>query len=307
MRTPVIFVVFNRPDSTARVFEAIRRARPSRLLVIADGPRSNRPDDLEKCTLVRKLIDDGVDWPCQIERRYSSTNFGCGRGVSSGLTWAFEKVDRAIILEDDCLPDQTFFPFCEELLERYANDEQIMHIAGSNLLQGKVEFSASYTVSRYGGIWGWATWRRAWTKYDFDMKTWSRLRENSTFLRQRTESKTEEAIRLEIFDKVADHQIDTWDYQWIYSKLVIDGQSIIPLTNLIKNIGFDAAGTHIKTKPAPIYRQEARPLSLPLAHPENLTPNQAYDKLYSKLLFKRAGLKTHVGKVVRKLISFAHE
>ena len=168
MLTPIVFLIFNRPDTTKRVFEAIRQAKPKKLLVVADGPRDDRQGEAEKCAAVRSIIDT-VDWDCKVLTNYADVNLGCGLRVSSGLDWVFEQVEEAIILEDDCLPHPSFFPFCEEMLDLYRHDERIMHIAGTNSLEEWKSDVQSYHFSYTGGIWGWATWQRAWKYYHFKM------------------------------------------------------------------------------------------------------------------------------------------
>src|SRR6266566_849672 len=177
LSTPVAFIIFNRSERTAEVFGAIRAARPAQLFVIADGPRPDVESDATKCAATRAIIER-VDWPCQIFRRYADKNIGLRRNVSEGLDWVFNQTERAIILEDDCLPDPSFFPFCEELLERYAEDRHVAMIGGTNL---DPEHAAprgedSYYFSRFWQIWGWATWRRVWQLCDHEMKEWPELR-----------------------------------------------------------------------------------------------------------------------------------
>ena len=180
MKTPVAFIIFNRPDTTKRVFEAIRQAKPPKLFVIADGSRSDRLGEAEKCAATRAIID-GVDWECEILTNYSDVNLGCKIRVSSGLDWVFSEVEEAIILEDDCLPHPSFFAFCEELLEKYRNDSRIMQICGSNVLKDQVNIDDSYYFSKYGPIWGWASWRRAWQEYDVDMKLWAEVKKRKLY------------------------------------------------------------------------------------------------------------------------------
>src|SRR5215831_3805810 len=158
MRTPVALIIFNRPDVTERVFAEIAHARPRKLLVIADGPRFNRPGEAEKCTATRAIIDR-VNWECEVLKNYSDVNLGCGGRESSAMIWIFEQAEEAIILEDDTLPQPTFFRFCEELLEKYRDDERVMHISGDNWLFGQKRISDSYFFSHYCLSWGWASWR----------------------------------------------------------------------------------------------------------------------------------------------------
>lgn len=166
--TPVLLIVFNRPDPSAKVFAAIRQARPQRLFVAADGPRENRPGESDLCAQVRNIVT-AVDWTCECKTLFQPNNLGCGRAVSTAITWFFDNVERGIILEDDTVPEPSFFPFCTTMLDRYARDERIMHICGSNFQRGKTWGPAPYYLSYYSMIWGWATWRRAWKKYDFEL------------------------------------------------------------------------------------------------------------------------------------------
>ena len=186
LQTPVVLLIFNRPDTTERVFETIRQAKPPKLLVVADGPRADKPGEAEKCAAVRAILDR-VDWDCQVIQNYADTNLGCRERVSSGLNWVFETVEEAIILEDDCLPHPTFFRFCEELLERYRHDDRIMTISGNNLQFGRPHTEDGYYFSRYTHIWGWASWRRAWRFYDLEMKAWPELR-NTNWLAEKMKS-----------------------------------------------------------------------------------------------------------------------
>ncbi len=162
LKTTIAFLIFNRPDATERVFEEIGKAKPPMLLVIADGPRAQVPEDAEKCAASRAIIEQ-ADWDCRIVKNYSDINMGCRNRVSSGLNWVFDTVEKAIILEDDCLPSPSFFRFCQELLTYYQDDVRVMTINGTNWQLGWKIGDGSYYFSRFNLIWGWATWRRAWT------------------------------------------------------------------------------------------------------------------------------------------------
>src|SRR6266480_8001684 len=179
LTTPVVFIIFNRPTPTAKVFAAIQAARPPKLFVIADGPRANVASDRDNCAAARVIVDL-VDWPCEVAKRFANANLGLRRNVAEGLDWVFAQSERAIILEDDCLPDPSFFPFCEELLERYHDDATVGMICGTNLAprETATNDAASYYFSRYCYIWGWATWRRAWRCYDREMTEWPSLGKN---------------------------------------------------------------------------------------------------------------------------------
>ncbi len=240
--TPVAFLVFNRPESTRHVFQAIRAARPQQLLVIADAPRIDRPDDIAKCAATRAIIDE-VDWECQVFKNYAEANLGCGLRVSSGLDWVFQQVESAIILEDDCVPDPSFFPYCTELLAHYQDDSRIAHISGNNFQFGQQRGEASYFYSRYAHMWGWATWRRAWAYYDYDLKQWPNLR-STDWLETLLDTPAAVANWRQIFDRMYNAEIDTWDYQWTFACWRNDSLCIHPQVDLVSNIGFDADGTH---------------------------------------------------------------
>ena len=240
LNTPVVFLIFRRPDLTAQVFEAIRQAKPTKLLVVADGPRNE--DEVVLCQQSREITEQ-IDWECEVFRNYSDVNLGCRERVASGITWAFEQVEEAIILEDDCLPTFSFFTFCETLIERYRYDERIMMISGDNFQMGNIRNEYSYYFSRYVHIWGWASWRRAWKHYDVEMKTWLQFKEQG-FIQSICENRHEQEYWIDIFDQVFSGVINTWDYQWLYASWTQSGLSIIPSYNLVKNIGCGLDATH---------------------------------------------------------------
>ena len=244
MKTPVAFIIFKRPDTTERVFEAIRQAQPPKLLVIADEARPNILGEVEKCAATRAIIDR-VDWDCQVLKNYADENMGCRKRVSSGLDWVFDTVEEAIILEDDCVPDPTFFRFCEEMLEKYRDDQRIMTICGTNVLGEWKSNLQSYLFSSYYSCWGWATWRRAWSYYDVEMKLWSNS-EIKKRVREILANEQQYRIWEKLFNNV--DLADTWDFQWFFSYLLQSGLVIIPAVNLVSNIGFSAEATHTKEK-----------------------------------------------------------
>lgn len=242
---PVALFFFNRPALTAQVFERIRQARPERLFLVADGPRANHPEDEERCAAAR-AITAAVDWPCEVSTDFSEQNLGCRRRISSGLSWVFDEVPEAIILEDDCLPDASFFTFCADMLERYRDDTRVMHIGGSNFQNGRKRGEGSYYFSRYTLTWGWATWRRAWQHYDVDMAVWPRVsREN--LLAPLLRDPFEISFWNEIFSGVFDQTVDTWDYQWTLACWMQHGLSIVPNDNLVTNIGAGPDALHFKS------------------------------------------------------------
>ncbi len=244
LEKPVAFIVFNRPHTTKRVFEVIRSAKPPILLVIADGPRNNRQGEIDKCQAVRDIIDT-VDWPCRVLKNFSDINLGCRRRVSSGITWVFDHVEDAIILEDDCLPDPSFFYFCQEMLERYKNDPRIMHICGCNFQDGYIHGDGSYYFSKFSHIWGWASWRRAWRHYDVAMTSFPSFKEQGQ-IQNIFPNKNTHKDWLSKLQAVYSGEIDTWDLQWMYTVWIQNGLSIIPNVNMISNIGFGPDATHTK-------------------------------------------------------------
>lgn len=240
----VVFMIYRRPELTAKVFSRIVDVRPRKLFVIADGPRGGVEEDQEKVERTRKIVEK-IDWPCEVLKNYSDVNLGCRKRVSSGLDWVFNQVEDAIILEDDCLPDPSFFPFCQELLEKYRNDDRIMHISGDNFQNGIKRSEFSYYFSKYAHVWGWATWRRAWRRYDIDMKQWHVFEESDAF-RQLCPGDKERRYWIEIFAGTYQGLIDTWDYAWMLSVWVNSGLAILPEVNLVNNIGHELDGTHTK-------------------------------------------------------------
>jgi len=279
LKTPVAFIIFNRPETTRRVFAEITKARPPKLLVIADGPRADHLDDAEKCTDVRAIID-GVDWDCEVLKNYSDVNLGCKRRVSSGLDWVFDTVEKAIILEDDCLPHPTFFRFCEEMLEKYRDDKRIAMISGNNFQFGRKRTECSYYFSRYTHIWGWASWRRAWDNYDVDMKIWPEIRDG-WWLKDLLGARRSVWYWKYIFENVYQGKIDTWDYQWIFSCWIQNALTVIPNVNLVSNIGFGQEAVHTKIQNM-FSAMETEAIIFPIVHPPYVIRDSIADSITEK-------------------------
>jgi hypothetical protein len=265
LTVPVVFIIFNRYDLTQKVFKEIAAARPSRLFVIADGPRQHIAEEEEQCLAVRSIVNQ-VNWPCEVIKNFSDINLGCKQRISSGLDWVFNQVEEAIILEDDCLPHPTFFRFCEELLNRYCNDERIFAISGNNFQFGRCRTQDSYYFSRYHHCWGWATWKRAWQFYDVEMKLWPHIRD-SGWLYDILGSPSAVRYWSYKFQAVYDHKIDTWDFPFTFACWLQNGLNILPNVNLISNIGFDDDGTHNRYSKNPYANIPTEALSFPLRHP----------------------------------------
>jgi hypothetical protein len=274
----ISFLIFNRPDTTRRVMSEIRRVRPAKLLVIADGPRPDHPTDKEKCAETRAIINE-IDWPCEVLTNYSEINLGCKRRVSSGLNWVFSLVDHSIILEDDIIPDQSFFRYCDELLELYANDQRIGAICGANFQKGVTRSSASYYFSAYYHVWGWASWSRAWKHYDVDMKLWPEIRDTK-FLCSLFPNQDCLKYWSSIFDTVYQQKIDTWDYQWVFSCCANSMLSILPNVNLVRNIGMGPNATHTTDVNSPYGKIPVRSMVFPLVHPQFVMRNEDADEFF---------------------------
>jgi hypothetical protein len=236
----VLFVIFNRPATTLRVFEAIKKAQPSQLFIAADGPRYPLKNEFSLCRDVR-AIAELVDWPCEVHTLFQDTNLGCGRGVSTALDWFFSKIEEGIILEDDCLPSDDFFTFCAQGLAQYRQDERVTMITGTNYLLGKYAQWSGHYLSKHYPIWGWATWRRAWQLYRYDLSSWDSelsIKELRGFFGNVLIAKK----WAQQFDQVKHRLIDTWDIQWVFACVKARALCATPLQNLVSNI--DPGGAH---------------------------------------------------------------
>lgn len=298
LSTPVGFLVFNRPDATRRVFERIAAVKPSRLLIVADGPRAGRTGEQELCALTRAIVER-VDWECQVSTNYADGNMGCKRRVSSGIDWIFQQVESAIILEDDCLPHPSFFPYCEELLERYRDDERVAMISGDNFQHPSRQYEYSYYYSRYVHIWGWASWRRAWRGYDVDLSLWPTARENGALEDVLCDPEAAKAWR-EIFDAVYAGRIDTWDYQWTFACWMQHRLSILPRVNLVSNIGFGAGATHT-TGDGPLARLSVQAMQFPLDHPPYMIRDRRADQYTQRSVLGTPGLVARAFKLSKQV------
>lgn len=281
LRTPVLLIAFNRLDTLMSVFEAISKARPPRLYIAVDGPRENHPGEFEKVQAVREFALNNVGWSCELKTLFRDKNLGCKNAVSSAINWFFEHEEQGIILEDDCLPGQSFFWFCEELLEKYKNDIRIGQISGFNPLSNRSFSGDSYLFSKFGPIWGWASWRRAWENYDVKFLEWPDFKKNGMvdFI---IDSFWERSWREFYFDEVYWGRLNTWDYQWAFCKLVNNQLSIIPAKNLISNIGFGKEATHTSGTLPKNMRQIVELPDLELKHPKFFIRNRMFEKTYLK-------------------------
>jgi hypothetical protein len=242
LSTPVVLIIFNRPHLVRQVWETIRAARPSRLFVVADGPRPDRPEDVALCAACRAIVAQ-VDWPCQVERNYAVSNLNCGLRVATGLDWVFAQVEEAIVLEDDILPDPSFFGFCQDLLARYRHDEQCMGIGGYNVLGEWRRAECSYFFHRHPVTWGWATWARAWRSFDYDLERYRAWNVHERLMAHLSDPEMA-AYYWDLFQHLRPAVTDAWDTQWALICAVLGGRWISPTVNLVTNVGFDRDATH---------------------------------------------------------------
>jgi hypothetical protein len=302
LNTPVLFLIFNRPDTTQKVFDAIKKAKPKQLFVAADGPRENKEGEKEKCEQARKVIEQ-VDWDCKVKTLFRDKNLGCKVAVSSAIDWFFENVKEGIILEYDCLPDQSFFWFCRELLEHYRDDTRIMTISGDNFQFDRKRGEGTYYFSKYVHIWGWATWRRAWKHYDVNMKNFGEFKKEAQ-INNVFNIKQQQKYWMKIFQLVHEGKIDTWDYQWAYTCFINNGLCVTPNVNLVSNIGFSSNNTHTKDKSSTFSEMKAREIT-DIIYPNFVLADQEADLLTPKLCFGNKNIferaKNKALRIVKKL------
>jgi hypothetical protein len=282
LSTPVAFFIFNRPHTTAQVFEQIRQAKPAQLLVIADGPRAGHPDDVENCAATRAIIEQ-VDWDCEVTKNYADTNLGCKIRVAGGIDWVFDLVEEAILLEDDILPHPTFFRYCQELLEKYRHDERIMMISGCNFLFGNRRTTNSYYYSYCVHCWGWATWRRAWRHYDVNMALWPEFRDGGLLQDVLGANNTSAPTWYKFLEATYQGQINSWDFQWVFTCWTQNGLSIMPNANLVANIGFGPGATHTMDTGSITANLPTVAMDFPLSHPRFIVRDTVADNYEQQL------------------------
>ena len=279
LRTPVLFIAFNRYDSAIQVFEAIRQAKPPRFYFACDGPRNEQ--ERARCEKVRSIVDL-VDWECEVFTKFSEKNLGVMMGESTAMDWFWENEEEGIVLEDDTYPSQSFFWYCQELLEKYRNDDRVWCIMGNNLMtEWEVKGKESYYFSAhgYGAYWGWAGWRRVWQKYDVQMKDWPEVRDSGLLMGQfLTKGEMKEAYLL--FEAQYDGRIRSWDYQMDLARHLNRGVTCMPNTNMIRNIGFGSEGTHTVNENDRRNKEDLYEMKFPLVHPKYMLVDQERDLAY---------------------------
>ena len=264
--SPVLLLTFNRPDTTAQVIDALRKVRPQHVFVFSDGPREGVEGERELVEATRAVIDKEIDWDPRIERRVNDANQGLFAGVTGALDWFFSRVREGIILEDDCVPHPDFFAYCDQLLERYRDDERVWCISGDNSMDLPISGNASYGFIRDPLIWGWATWARAWKQFDPDLTSWKNIR-GTAAERELYPDRVERRVRRDTLDRYLDSGIDAWGFRWKYTVHRHHGLVAVPRVNLVSNIGWNRAdATH--TTGSSLRAAKPTEAILPLQHPE---------------------------------------
>jgi hypothetical protein len=288
LKTAVLFIVFNRLETAKLVFEQIRQARPPRLYIASDGPRSTHPEEQKWVEEVRKIAGF-VDWPCDVQVLFHTNNLGCGPAVITAVDWFFQTEQEGIILEDDTVPVQSFFWFCEQLLEKYQDDERIGMIAGSNHLSYSNDHS-SYYFSKNKACWGWATWRRSWKSMDFAMG-WRSGPQSESVMKNMGVTKHHANHWNNAIQAIDSQTVSAWDWQWYLSLASQNQLTIFPETSLISNIGFGANATHTLGSAKPEYTATTD-IEFPLRAPGLVCPDYQFDKRFENQKFRSGPLLT---------------
>ncbi|MFD1142281.1 nucleotide-diphospho-sugar transferase [Larkinella insperata] len=283
---PILFLLFNRPDLARQVLNRIRQIQPRELFVSIDGPRPNHPTDAEQVAQSIALLDE-IDWPCQVHRLIQDQNLGCRQAVSTAITWFFEQVEMGIILEDDCLPDPSFFTFCRENLHHHRDNATVMHIGGVNFQNGQWHGDGSYFYTKICHVWGWASWRRAWEKYDVSMDSYPVFRKQNRIADLFSDPKVQE-FWIEAFDSVASGRVSSWAYPWVYTIWINNGLCIYPNRNLITNIGFGGDATHTRDDNDSLANQPLQAIT-EVKHPAFLIENVQATDYSANNYFKKPG------------------
>lgn len=299
--SPVLFLIFNRPDITRQVFDAIQKARPPRLYIAADGPRLDRAGEKEKCEAARAIVT-GIDWNCHVKTLFRDENLGCSAAVSEAITWFFSHEEKGIILEDDCLPEPSFFRFVDELLDRYRDDNRIAVISGDNFQLKPRRDDRSYYYSMFNHVWGWASWRRAWRLYDHEMNDWPTIRDGKWLL-DALGSIAAAKYWTGLFEETWKGNIDTWDYRWTFSVWREGMITVLPKVNLVRNIGFRHDATYTTGSNAGDPSSVTQSMDFPLHHPSYMIIDRMADKFTMADHFRNIALWKRVIIKLKRIIN----
>ena len=274
LNTPILLLIFNRPEETAKVFSKIRAQKPKQLYIAADGPRINHLSDTELCNQCREIVKK-IDWDCEFKLLFRDQNLGCGEGPATAISWFFDHVEKGIILEDDCLPNKSFFTFCETLLSRYAMENEVMMICGTSYQSTSLDKN-TYYFSKYPHAWGWATWKNSWKKYSYSL-THESPEEICTVINSTFSDNRERRLWKYNMD-IIKNGLDAWDYQWMYWIWKNNGLCIIPWKNTISNIGFGETATHTFDSDSSQSEMQQYEIET-IIHPKQISLNQKADKV----------------------------
>lgn len=282
INTPVVLFIYKRGNNLVDICKTLKKSKVKAIYIVADGPKNAAEKILTD--QVRNLLESLITWECKVYKNYSDTNLGLKERFSSGISWVFNQTDRAIFIEDDCLPDPSFFPFCEELLEKYKNNNRVISVAGNNFQSPTNKVADSYYFSRYPHVWGWATWKRVWDKYDSGIGDWPKLRQSGWLSKVYPDRFFIRKFWTYIFDRLYSGKINTWDYQLSYLSLKMGGFNIIPNVNLVKNVGYGEDATNLKKKNKTI-NVPTNNINFPLIHPKEITYADQQDKYIEELVY----------------------
>ncbi|MBU1217147.1 nucleotide-diphospho-sugar transferase [bacterium] len=300
LNTAVLFLVFNRLDTTKQVFESIRQAKPPRLYIAADGARETKDGEVQRVNAVRDYVISNIDWECEVKTLFREQNLGCKYAVSGAIDWFFENEEMGIILEDDCLPSQSFFWFCEELLKRYKDEDNVFLISGDGRGTKQINIDYDYDFVKYSLIWGWASWSRVWKKYDVKMSDWN---DNKLkIINNISQFSSTRRYWESAFENTYDNKIDTWDYQFSYTLQKNQGLCIVPKVNMISNIGFGVDATHTSDSDNINANLPNLDLEFPIVHPSEVVSNKLLNKFYDLNEFKIPHLVTRIINKLSRLI-----
>ncbi len=302
LEVPVVYCFFNRFECTKQSFDRIKKSKPQKLYLISDGARTHVKNESEKVRVIRDYVLNNIDWECEVYTNFADSNMGCGRRMSSGITWVFEHEEEAIIIEDDCLVDISFFRFCQELLNRYRDNEKIKIISGYRSLEGQ-NTKESYLFSGFTEIWGWATWKRVWDKYDYDIPQWKN--QKFTKYMSRLMNVTAQSKYKYYFDCVFEHKLDTWDYQLQYQIFRDEGLTVLPKASMVRNVGFGVDATHTTEEPQGIDVNTIQEMKFPLTHPIKIERDVEYDEKLVSTQWKQDPsfvLKTAIKRTIKRII-----
>ncbi len=299
---PLLLIAFNRPDQFAQLLGRLRDTEPSRVYVAVDGPRAGHPTDAERVRQTRDLVGT-IDWPCEVATLFRESNLGCGVGVSSAVTWFLEHEERGIILEDDILPQPTFFDFCSELLDRYEDDDRVMAISGCNFVPPEHQGTpGAYRFSRVPHIWGWATWRRAWGLHDLDISDWHERMTTRQLWNAAGRSPAGFVFWRTMFDLMARNGIDTWDMQLVFISMEHEMLTATSNVNLVDNVGWGSEATHTGDRPG--YLRPSQDIALP-TQPVAVQVDERADAWSRRVVFgaTTTGLMRQTIRYVRKRLA----